>query len=105
VIDVEVPDLGLGGVVVVDAHSLERLPGVIANPERVVLITQKDAPHLAKAWEAGIESVVFDNEPLSTAMLAIMGARLRVAKPGKPEAASLGPPANEPGSGGASNRH
>jgi len=76
----DAPDPAMEGVMVVDSESLERLPQHIARPERIVLITQKDAPHLARAWEAGIVSVVYDNEPINTALLAIMAARLRVAK-------------------------
>lgn len=80
VVNVEVPDLRLDGVVVVDSAALERFPSQIVKPERVVLITRNDPQHLARAWDAGIVSVVSDNDPMSTAMLAIMAARLRVGK-------------------------
>jgi hypothetical protein len=77
---VDTPDPLTGGVLVVDAESLERLPLPIIHPERVVLITQNEPSHLARAWDAGLNSVVFDKDPLSTAVLAIMAARLRVSK-------------------------
>jgi hypothetical protein len=35
---------------------------------------------LAQAWEAGIVSVVSEEDPLSTVLLAIMAAALRVEK-------------------------
>lgn len=76
----DTPDPRIEGVMVVDSESLERLPSAIARPERIVLITRKDAPHLAKAWEAGIVSVVYENEPVNTALLAVMAARLRASK-------------------------
>lgn len=77
---VELPDSRRPGVMVLDAPALDRLPPPLPDPERIVLIAPNDPHHLARAWEAGIVSVVFDNDPLSTAMLAIMAARLRVAK-------------------------
>ena len=77
---VDVPDPDHEGVIVVDCAGLERLPVPLVNPERVVLITRNDSEHLARAWNAGIRSVVFDEDPLSTAVLAIMAAELRVPK-------------------------
>lgn len=77
---VEVPDPEHEGVIVVDCAGLDCLPVPLANPERVVLITRNDSEHLSRAWNAGIRSVVFDEDPLSTAVLAIMAAELRVPK-------------------------
>jgi len=51
------------------------------NPERIVLITQRDPQLMAEAWEAGIVSVVSEQDPISTVLLAIMAAGLRVEKP------------------------
>ena len=67
-------------VLVLDEAGLERLALPLTNPERVVLITRKDPQKLAEAWEAGIVSVVSNTDPLSTVLLAIMAAALRVAK-------------------------
>jgi hypothetical protein len=78
---VESPDPAQGGVIVVDCDGLDRLPFPPVNPERVILITENDPQCLSRAWNAGIRSVVFTEEPLSTAVLAIMAAELRVAKP------------------------
>ena len=83
VFSVEVPDPRVEGVIVLDAQALDRLPSQMANPERVVLITRSDPGALARAWEAGIVSVVSENDPMSTAMLAIMAARLQVSKAGR----------------------
>lgn len=80
VLSVDVPDPRVEGVIVLDAQALGRLPSQTANPERVVLITRNDPGALARAWEAGIVSVVSENDSMSTAMLAIMAARLQVAK-------------------------
>ncbi len=77
---VEVPDPRQEGVIVVDSEGLDRLPLPLPNPERVVLVTHNDPQHLAQAWNAGIRSVVFNEDPLSTAVLAIMAAELRVPK-------------------------
>lgn len=99
VLSVDLPDPRVEGVIVVDAQALERLPCKIANPERVVLITRNDPDELARAWEAGIVSVVSANDPMSTAMLAIMAARLQAAKAFRQDPLSPGPARVEKGLG------
>jgi hypothetical protein len=76
----QIPDPRQEGVIVVDSDGLDRLPLPLLNPERVVLITKNDPQHLAQAWNAGIRSVVFHEDPLSTAVLAILAAELRVSR-------------------------
>jgi hypothetical protein len=94
---VAVPDPAHGGVIVVDSAGLDRLPVPLAHPERVVLITRNDSEHLSRAWEAGIRSVVFDEDPLGTAVLAIMAAELRIPEAGQGRsAAGAVPPAAAP---------
>ncbi len=78
---VDAPDPRHVGVIVVDSEGLELLPAPLLNPERVVLITRNDPQHLSKAWNAGIRSVVFSEDTLNTAVLAIMAAELRLFKP------------------------
>jgi len=63
-------------VVVVDPPHLRMLPSPLSYPERVVLITQNDAVHLRDAWEAGVNSVVSDQDPPNTVVLAILSACL-----------------------------
>ncbi len=82
------PDPAQQCVLVLDEGAFERLSLPVSNPERVVLITRKDPQLLAQAWEAGIISVVSDEDPLTTVMLAIMAASLRVGKPHSGAAAS-----------------
>ncbi len=91
ILSVEAPDPRMQGVIVVDSKSIDGLPSVIENPQRVVLITPNEAPHLAKAWEAGIVSVVFEDDPINTAILAIMAARLRVNKAASRDQLNAGP--------------
>ena len=67
-------------VLVLDELAFARLSLPLSNPERVVLISRKDPQLLAQAWEAGIVSVVSEEDPISTVLLAIMAAALRVAK-------------------------
>jgi len=80
---VEAPDPNRAGVIVVDAEAFARLPLPLAHPERVVLITRNDPEQLRRAWNAGIRSVVFCNDPLNTAVLAILAAGLRRSNPAK----------------------
>ena len=77
---VDRPDPSRNGALVVDETAFVRLPLPLSNPERVVLITRKDPQVLAQAWEAGIVSVVSEDDPISTVLLAIMAAALRVVK-------------------------
>jgi hypothetical protein len=77
---VPLPDPRQEGVLVIDCRALEALPLELVNPDRIVLITRNDSQHLSQAWNAGIRSVVFSDDPLSTAVLAIMAAELRVTK-------------------------
>ncbi len=77
---VKTPDAAQECVLVLDEAAFTRLFLPITNPERVVLITRKDPQTLSEAWEAGIVSVVSESDPLSTVLLAIMAAGLRVAK-------------------------
>ena len=77
---VDAPNLGLGGVVVLDRISLEGRAMSLVDPQRVVLITRNNPEDLSRAWEAGIVSLVFENDPIHTAMLAVMAASMRVAK-------------------------
>ncbi len=91
VVTVECPNTRTEGVLVLDSDALERLPATIPNPERIVLITRNDPRLLARAWERGVASVVFDNDPIHTALLAIMSARLRIPKAVRQEPAA--PPA------------
>ena len=78
---VDQPDPTRQCVLVLDQPALERLPLPLANPERIVLIVHKDPQLLAQAWEAGIVSVVSEEDPMNTVLLAIMAAGLRVDKP------------------------
>ena len=71
---VDRPDPTQNCVLVLDEPAFERLPLPLANPERIVLIIHKDPQLLAQAWEAGIVSVVCEEDPINTVLLAIMAA-------------------------------
>lgn len=74
---VDRPDPERESVLVLDEISFARLPLPLRNPERVVLICRQDPQLLAQAWDAGIVSVVSQEDPISTVLLAIMAAALR----------------------------
>jgi hypothetical protein len=75
------PDASQPCVMVLDQAALAYLPLPLCNPERIVLITHRDAQLMAEAWDAGIISIVSEEDPISTVLLAIMAAGLRVDKP------------------------
>jgi hypothetical protein len=72
------PDATQQCVLVLDEFAFAKLPLPLSNPERIVLIARKNPRALAKAWEAGIVSVISPDDPISTVLLAIMAAALRV---------------------------
>ena len=80
VVCVDNPDMLASGVLVVDPDHLERLLHPIQRPERVVLVSHDNAESLSRAWDAGVNSVVYDRDPINTAVLAILAARLRSSK-------------------------
>lgn len=88
---VDRPDPSRKCVLVLDESAFARLPLPLSNPERVVLITRKEPQLLAQAWEAGIVSVVSEEDPISTVLLAIMAAALRVAKSHAAVSAGISP--------------
>jgi hypothetical protein len=88
------PDPTQHCVMVLDPSTLEQLPLPLSNPERIVLISHRDSQLMAEAWEAGIVSVVSEQDPISTVLLAIMAAGLRVDKPhGSPSPSGISPTA------------
>ena len=88
VVSADHPDVSSPGVLVLDEAAFGQLPSCLPNPERVVLITRKEPQLLADAWEAGIVSLVSQDDPISTVLLAIMAAALRVVKPHEAAASS-----------------
>jgi hypothetical protein len=74
-----VPDLSQRCVIVMDEEALARTPLPLIDPERVVLIG-KGSRRLSQAWDAGIVSVVSDQDPPNTVLLAIMAASLRIPR-------------------------
>jgi hypothetical protein len=80
VTQVDDPDVGQEGVLVMDQAAFNALPQPLPHPERVVLITDRHPQHLSRAWDAGITSVVSAGDGPTTVLLAIMAAALRVYK-------------------------
>ncbi len=72
---VESPDLNDDGVIITDAEALPALRSV-RRPERFVAVAPRREQALECAWNAGVKSVVYDSEPMSTLVLAVISARL-----------------------------
>lgn len=79
-VESETPDFKAAGVVVIDDQVLGRVAPPLPFPERVVLITHNAPERLSQAWDAGIRSVIFYDDPMNTAVLAIMSASLRLPR-------------------------
>jgi hypothetical protein len=78
---VDSPDPGRGGVLVVDPEHMDSLTVGLHDPERIVLVAPKSEAALERAWEMGVQAVVFDKDPLNTAVLAIMSAGAQLWRP------------------------
>ena len=78
---VSAPDFERDGVIVADRHALDRYPSLLQHPERLVLIAPNDPNLLSLLWEYNVRSVVFESDPPSTAVLAILGADLGEPRP------------------------
>jgi DNA-binding NarL/FixJ family response regulator len=70
-------DVDRNGVLVIDQQAFENLARPIPSPERIVLVSSNDPRLLARAWQAGIFSVVLETDSAETMMLAIQAAALR----------------------------
>lgn len=71
------------GVIVTDAERLPK-PAAMRKPERYVALAPRCQQALESAWNAGVKSVVYDTEPVSTIVLAVMAARLNARRRGMP---------------------
>ena len=71
------PDPAYGGVLIVDTDCLEKLDGALAHPERAVVLARRgDEVGRTRAWNAGVKTVVFHDDPPHTVVLAVMAAQL-----------------------------
>lgn len=74
---VERPEPESACAVVVDPAHLHRLPVPLRRPERVILVGPGDEESLQRAWDLGVSSVVNEQDPLNTVVLAILSVCLR----------------------------
>lgn len=79
---VDRPDLNTDEVLVLDRDHLDNIPLPILNPERIVLIAGNRKEDLEIAWNAGLRSVVLPEDPINTALLAVLSASLYVSSNG-----------------------
>ncbi|MEJ5369744.1 MAG: hypothetical protein WHT08_15635 [Bryobacteraceae bacterium] len=92
VMRVEKPDLESACVAVMDFEAFQRLPRPVEFADRIVLIAANDAAHLKEAWEAGVHSVLSEQDPLNTVVLAALATCLRSGTRKKPVSGPAGGP-------------
>lgn len=87
VVRTDKPDWAQDGAIVADHVALQQYPALLHHPDRLVLIIPNDRNLLALLWEHNVRWVVFDTDPPSTAVLAILGSGLgqRQYEPPKPK--------------------
>jgi hypothetical protein len=66
------PDFTRRGAIVADRGALELHPALLDHPERIVLIAPNDPNFLSLLWQHNVRSVVFEKDPPSTVLLAII---------------------------------
>jgi hypothetical protein len=71
------PDLQSACVVVVDQQRFACLHQPLTHPDKIVLLAHNDPVSLKEAWDAGVSSVVTDQDSLNTLVLAILAVCLR----------------------------
>ena len=77
VVCVECPNYEDACAVVLDGPHFNAASGPLSHPERIVLITNTDPTHLRAAWEAGVNSVLTEHDPMNTVVLAVLASCLR----------------------------
>ncbi|MCU0227498.1 MAG: hypothetical protein MUF01_07640 [Bryobacterales bacterium] len=80
VLHLDALDEAESGVVVMDSHHFQDLSLPPCHPDQVVLVADHQEALLTKAWEAGLRSVVYADEPIQTTLLAVIAAELRLLK-------------------------
>ncbi len=80
VLHLDAPDDSEAGVVVMDSGSFQEFQQPPCHPDQVVLVAAHEEALLTKAWEAGLRSVVYEDEPIQTTLLAVIAAELRLLK-------------------------
>lgn len=78
--------------VVLDGVRFSAEPGPLAHPDRIVLITTNDPTGLREAWEAGVNSVLTEQDPLNTVVLAVLASCLRSSSARQKPVAGRGRP-------------
>ena len=90
----DTPTFSKGGVVVLDGAVFAGLEAPPDFPDRVVLVTHNQPELLARAWDMGIRSVLYDTDAPDTVALAVMAAYLRLPRsPQMPQRRVLSPSA------------
>ena len=77
VLCLESPNYEEASTVVIDGPRFSKIPWPLTHPERIVLITKNDPTHLREAWEAGVNSVLTEQDPMNTVVLAVLASCLR----------------------------
>lgn len=70
------PDFSQNGSIVADRLALERWPGLLNFPDRVVLIAPNDQDFLDQLWRHNFRSVVFESDAPGTILLAVVGCEI-----------------------------
>ena len=84
VVHADRPDMRIGGVVVIDEDNFVGLSPIL-NPERFMVIAHKGTDLIPRIFDSGIRHVVFEEDSLGSAQLAIVGIEMKLAARGNRE--------------------
>jgi hypothetical protein len=76
VVRASAPNFARKGAIVADRRALEQFPALLDYPDRVIPIASNDQKFLGMLWQHRIRSVVFDNDPPGTVLLAILASEI-----------------------------
>ena len=79
---VEVPDVSLGGVIILDSESLAQLSAPAEEQKRLVVMAHKERDDLSKIWDAGVRHVAFYTDPPQNLRVVVLGRELALAADG-----------------------
>ena len=79
---VEMPDVSLGGVIILDSEHLARLSAPAKEQKRLLVIAHKERDDLSRIWDRGVRHVAFYGDSPQKLRVVVLGMELALAASG-----------------------
>lgn len=66
----------------IDSRKLAELPSLAKQPERLIVMVDRERDELSEMWDAGVRHVIFYGDPPQNARAMIMGLELALGANG-----------------------